>query len=39
MKTGRMKCSHISEAKFSNIVRLFCEDLNAIQISNLAKIK
>jgi transposase len=38
MKNKYMKCSHISEAKFRDVLRLFCEDLNAIQISNIAKI-
>jgi transposase len=38
MKNKYIKCSHISEAKFRDILRLFCEDLNAVQISNIAKI-
>jgi transposase len=38
MKDKHVKCSHISEAKFREVLRLFCEDLNAIQIANTAKV-
>jgi transposase len=38
MKNRYIKFAHISEAKFMEILRLFCEDLNAVQISNIAKI-
>lgn len=36
MKNRYLKRSHISEAKFRQVVRLFCEDLMATQITELA---
>ena len=38
MKNKYVKVSHISESKFREIVKLFSEDLNATQISNLTKL-
>ena len=38
VKNKYVKSSHISEAKFREIVKYFSEDLNATQISNLAKV-
>ncbi|MDD2450579.1 MAG: IS1595 family transposase [Sulfurovum sp.] len=37
-KNKYVNSSHISEAKFREIIRYFSEDLNATQISNLTKI-
>ena len=38
VKNKYVKRSHISEQKFRQIVKLFAEDLNATQISNLTGI-
>lgn len=38
VKNKYVNSSHISEAKFREIIRYFSEDLNATQISNLTKI-
>ena len=38
MKNKYVKVSHISEFKFREIVKLFSEDLNATQISNLTNL-
>ena len=38
MKNKYIKVSHISESKFREIVKLFSEDLNATQISNLTNL-
>jgi hypothetical protein len=39
MENRYIKHSHISEAKFREILRLFGADLTAVQISELAKIE
>jgi hypothetical protein len=39
MENRYIKHSHISEAKFMEILRLFGADLTAVQISELAKIE
>jgi transposase len=33
-----MKCAHISEGRFREILRLFCADLTSAQIAGIAKI-
>ena len=38
MKNKYIKVSHISEVKFREIMKLFSEDLSAIQITNLTKL-
>ena len=35
MENKYLKHSHISEAKFRQVVRLFCEDMTAVQITSL----
>jgi len=35
MENKYLKRSHISEAKFRQVVRLFCEDMTAVQIASL----
>ena len=37
MKNKYIKLTHFSERKFREILRLFCEDLNAVQIANLSQ--
>lgn len=36
MENKYLKRSHISEAKFRQVVRLFCEDMTAVQIASLS---
>ena len=38
IKNKYVKCSHISEQKFRQIIKLYSEDLNATQIANLTGI-
>ena len=38
MKNKYIKHTHISERKFKEIIKLFCEDLEAIKISHLSNI-
>jgi len=38
IKNKYVKCSHISEHKFRQIIKLYSEDLNATQIANLTGI-
>ena len=38
MKNKYVKVSHISEPKFTEIVKLFSEDLSATQIANLTNL-
>ncbi len=38
MENKYLKRSHISEAKFRQVVRLFCEDMTAVQIASLTRL-
>jgi len=39
MKNRYIKRTHISESKFRQLLKLFCEDLTATQISKLMRIE
>lgn len=38
MENKYLKRSHISEAKFRQVVKYFCEDLTATQIAKLSRL-